>query len=68
MRIYESVLPVLGAEFYDTISVKWNGQVVATRHKKPRHEPTILFDTETEPESIDLGYLDTIPYSPKRPE
>lgn len=64
MRMYETVLPVVGADFYDTISVKWDGQVVATRHKKTVPEPAILFDTEMEPESIDLGYLDTIPYQP----
>lgn len=62
MRMYEAVLPVVGADFYDTLSVKWDGQVVATRHKKTAPEPAILFDTEMEPESIDLGYLDTIPY------
>lgn len=61
MRMYESVIPVVGAEFYDTLSVKWNGQVVATRHKKPVKEPSIFFDTEIEPEQVNLGYLDTVP-------
>lgn len=61
MRMYESVIPVVGAEFYDTLSVKWNGQVVATRHKKPEKEPPIFFDTEIEPERVNLGYLDTVP-------
>lgn len=61
MRMYESVIPVVGAEFYDTLSVKWNGQVVATRHKKPEKEPAIFFDTEIEPERVNLGYLDTVP-------
>lgn len=33
--MYTEVLPVKGWDFYDTISVKWDGQVVATRrHNK----------------------------------
>ena len=30
---YKEVLPVKGWEFYDTISVKWDGQIVATRRR-----------------------------------
>lgn len=33
---YRKVMPVKGWEYYDTVSVKWRGQVVATRaHKAP---------------------------------
>lgn len=32
--MYRKVMDVRGWEFYDTISVKWNGQIVATRRKK----------------------------------
>lgn len=33
---YRKVLPVKGWEYYDTISVKWRGQVVATRAQKTK--------------------------------
>lgn len=33
--IYRKVMPVKGWEYYDTLSLKWNGQVVATRRVKP---------------------------------
>ncbi len=35
-RMLNEVLPVKGWEYYDTISVKWNGQIVATRRIKER--------------------------------
>lgn len=35
-RMYREVLPVKGWDFYDTISVKWGKQIVATRRIKPR--------------------------------
>lgn len=31
---YHSVMPVKGWNYYDTVSVKWNGRVVATRRTK----------------------------------
>lgn len=34
LKMYRKVLPAKGWEYYDTISVKWQGQVVATRAKK----------------------------------
>ncbi len=34
-RMYTEVLPVKGWNYYDTLSVKWAGQVVATRRVKP---------------------------------
>lgn len=61
MRVYQDVMKVKGWNYYDTISLKWNGQVVATRRKKSQPQPMILFDTETQPEAIDLGYMDTVP-------
>lgn len=33
-RMYTDVIPAKGWSFYDTISVKWSGQVVATRREK----------------------------------
>ena len=39
--IYREVMPVKGWEYYDTLSVKWRGQVVATRRTKPIPEPSL---------------------------
>lgn len=40
---YKNVMPVKGWEFYDTISVKWRGQVVAKRrHKKVAQQQTVV--------------------------
>ena len=56
MTMYRKVLPLKGWNYYDTISVKWGGQVVATRREKSIPEPLIRFDQEgdeTEEESVD---------------
>jgi len=55
MTMYRKVLPVKGWNFYDTISVKWAGQVVASKRLKSIPEPAIRFDQEGEEEieSID---------------
>lgn len=50
MLMYRKVLPLKGWQFYDTISVKWAGQVVATRRNKSIPEPLIKFDTEGDEE------------------
>ncbi len=42
--MYKEVLPVKGWEFYDTLSVKFAGQVVATRRAKRLPTPSIRFD------------------------
>ncbi len=44
MLMYHKVMPVKGWNYYDTISVKWAGQVVATRRQKSIPEPLIRFD------------------------
>lgn len=38
---YRKALPVKGWEYYDTISVKWRGQIVAKRHGKDAPPPPI---------------------------
>ncbi|MDE6528508.1 MAG: cell division protein FtsQ/DivIB [Muribaculaceae bacterium] len=55
MTMYHKVLPVKGWNYYDTLSVKWGGQVVASRRLKSIPEPHIRFDQEGEEEfeSID---------------
>ncbi len=46
MLMYRKVLPLKGWNYYDTLSVKWGGQVVATRRQKSIPEPLIRFDQE----------------------
>lgn len=50
--IYKKVMPVKGWNYYDTISVKWGGQVVATRREKPR--PITPEESEAEEEAADV--------------
>lgn len=50
MTMYHKVMPKKGWEFYDTLSVKWGGQIVATRRKKELPTPAIIFDQEGEVE------------------
>lgn len=45
-RMYTDVLPVKGWEHYDTISVKWGGQVVATRRKKKAESPIVIIEED----------------------
>ena len=62
MKMYHKVLPVKGWDYYDTISVKWGGQVVATRRLKSIPEPFIRFDQEgdeTDDENLDNMLADT---------
>lgn len=57
MTMYRKVMPVKGWEFYDTISVKWAGQVVATRRVKSIPEPAIRFDQEGDVEEHDINSM-----------
>lgn len=54
-RMYHKVIPVRGWDFYDTISVKWNGQVVATRRIKPQIEVSTPIDTVSE--NVDVSTM-----------
>lgn len=56
-RFYSEVLPRKGWEFYDTISVKWDGQVVATRRKGKLPPPAVDVIDELENEGDDLGTM-----------
>ena len=53
MTMYRKVLPVKGWNHYDTLSVKWGGQVVATRRQKKIAEPLIRFDQEGDETEIE---------------
>lgn len=43
--MYRKVMPARGWEYYDTISVKWGGQVVATRRNKILSEAEEIVET-----------------------
>lgn len=49
---YRQVLPVKGWEYYDTISVKWRGQVVATRAQKAKPQTTLPVVEEYEDDTF----------------
>lgn len=57
LRAYKEVLPVKGWDFYDTISVKWNGQIVATKRVKALPEVISPDDLDAEKEVPDEGTM-----------
>lgn len=61
LAMYQKVLPLKGWNYYDTISVKWGGQVVATRRVKAAPEPLIAFDQEGDADTdINSMLTDTV--------
>lgn len=46
LLMYREVIPVKGWDFYDTLSVKFGHQVVATRRYPKKAIPTFIADTE----------------------
>ena len=56
-RFYSEVMPVKGWEFYDTISVKWDGQVVATRRHGKLPDLSVPIIDELENEADDIGTM-----------
>ncbi len=52
-RMYTEVLPIKGWNYYDTISVKWGGQIVATRRQKTLPQPFVRTDADEEADDID---------------
>lgn len=57
LAIYRKVIPHKGWEEYDTISVKFRGQVVATRRNKGYRQPEKLEFEETDMEEATLPEL-----------
>lgn len=54
-RFYREVLPRQGWEKYDTLSVKWTGQLVASkRHRQGPHVETVAHEDE---EAVDIGAM-----------
>jgi cell division protein FtsQ len=67
-RAYKEILPVTGWDYYDTLSVKWQGQLVATRRVKQLHTPISAVDLDAEQELPDIGTMlvdDTVRQSAK---
>jgi cell division protein FtsQ len=56
-RAYCEILPVKGWNYYDTLSVKWKGQIVATRRAKMLHTDISAVDFEAEREAPDVGTM-----------
>ncbi len=54
-KFYAEVMPTKGWEYYDTISLKWDNQVVATRRhgKLPKLDIEIIEELETEGDDIE---------------
>lgn len=58
-RFYSEVMPVKGWEYYDTISLKWNGQIVATRRHGKLPDLNIEIIDELEHGNFDAGTAET---------
>lgn len=57
-RMYDEILPLKGWDFYDTLSVKWRGQVVATKRHKKLVEPELRYDDGSDDElPQDIGTM-----------
>ncbi|MDE7406860.1 MAG: hypothetical protein K2M76_00445 [Muribaculaceae bacterium] len=57
--MYTEVLPVKGWDFYDTLSVKWDGQIVATRRHNKLAPAPFNFGDDSENEEGDAGTMST---------
>lgn len=55
---YRRVMPVAGWDAYDTLSVKWRGQLVATRRQRPAHEPSLVVQMFTDTLAAEVDVLD----------
>lgn len=56
-RMYTEVLPVKGWNYYDTLSVKWDGQIVATRRNNKLPASTVILDDGTDDDVDDIGTM-----------
>lgn len=66
-RFYSEVLPVKGWEHYDTISLKWDRQVVATRRHGKLPDLSVEIIDELENEGDDLSTVEA-PGTTEKPE
>ena len=58
VAVYKKVFPYKGWDAYDTISVKFRGQVVATRRNKGRRNVTLTDNDDVEMEEASLPQLE----------
>ena len=52
--IYKEVMPIKGWNYYDTISVKWKGQVVATKKDKKKTNIKASFADSIDEEEVSV--------------
>lgn len=64
---YRKVMPVRGWETYDTLSVKWRGQVVATHRVKALAPTAVASSIEEFDEADDLGTILTPLHTSEEP-
>lgn len=56
--IYKEVMPIKGWNYYDTISVKWRGQVVATRREKRKMVVHLTKADSADFEAVEVSSMD----------
>lgn len=59
LAVYRKVMPYKGWEEYDTISVKFKGQVVATRRNKVKHDHGADYGDDIDLEEATLNGIET---------
>lgn len=59
MAFYRKVMPQRGWELYDTVSVKWNGSIVATRRNKALNASLLAASIEEYEDIDDVGTMET---------
>ncbi len=57
LRMYREVLPVKGWDAYDTISVKWDNQIVATKRRGGSRLNLADYDPPEDEEGPDIGTM-----------
>lgn len=57
VTMYRKVMPYKGWDTYDTISVKFRGQIVATRRNKARNQHSLPVEEDVDPEESTLPDL-----------
>ncbi|MDE6011011.1 MAG: hypothetical protein K2F87_06180, partial [Muribaculaceae bacterium] len=66
MTAYKNIIPYKGWNEYDTISVKFQGQIVATRRNKKPLYPIETYIEEEDPEDATLPTEDVVAEEPKK--
>lgn len=56
-QFYKDVMPVKGWNYYDTIAVKWTGQVVATKRKKKLADTNLAYVDDSELEAVNTDAM-----------